>query len=94
MHVRDCCVGGGGGLVDEVADAAVGVELTIDRHIDHFDIAVFAKNLRDVSFGYILGELLDHNLRALETSGTGTPSTTAPTATPASAATRRNGSRS
>jgi hypothetical protein len=83
VHVRDSGVGGGGRVVEEVADSTISVDcalfflsarndkkpgtgvdhtLTVYRHVDHFDITVLAKNLRDVCFGDILGELFNHDL--------------------------------
>lgn len=41
--------------------------LAVHGHIHHLDIAIGAKDLADVVFGDVLGELFDHDLSAIDT---------------------------
>lgn len=69
VHVRYGALGVRGRGVQHVRDPAVRQKLPVDGHLEVLDVAVAAEDFAQVRFVHVLGELLDHDLRAARLSG-------------------------
>ena len=52
-------------VISKVGSPSIGLKLFVQRKIDCLDTSISAKDLPQVSFCHILGELFHHNLGAL-----------------------------
>lgn len=64
MHVRDRAFRSVRRRVDNVSQALVRHELLVHRHLQLGNVAVRAKDLAQMAFVHVFGELLDHDLGA------------------------------